>query len=89
MFWLAFVVAPLLIGFVLGAFTKFPIRLLALPPLALACTYWIAVGWYGDDYDIGRSGLVAFTGVLGGLVVAVWVLGCGVGRLLRRDFAAR
>ena len=89
MFWLLFVVAPLLIGLLFGAFTRFPVRLLALPPLALACTYWIAVGWYGDDYDIGRSGLVVFTGAFAGAVVSLWVLGCGVGRLLRTNFAAR
>jgi hypothetical protein len=89
MFWLLFAMAPFLIGLVLGAFTAFPVRWLAAPALALAFTYWIGVGWYGDDYDIGRSGLVVFTGALGGLVVALWILGCGVGRLVRRDFAAR
>ena len=89
MSWLLFVVAPFLIGLALGRFTKVPVRLLALPPLALALTYWIAVGWYGDDYDIGRAVLVIFTGALGGGVVACWVAGCGVGRLVRRDFVTR
>jgi hypothetical protein len=89
MLWLIFVVAPFLIGLVLGVFTTFPVRLLTVLPLALAFTYWIAVGWYGDDYDIGRTGLVVFTGALGGSVVGLWAVGCGMGRLLRRNFAAR
>ena len=49
--------------------------------------FWLL--FVSDEYDIGRSGMVVFTGALGGLVVAVWILGCGVGRLVRRDFAAR
>jgi hypothetical protein len=86
---LLFVVAPFLIGLALGTFTNVPVRLLALPPLALALTYWIAFGWHGDDYDIGRAGLVIFTGALGGGVVACWVAGCGVGRFVRRDYLTR
>jgi hypothetical protein len=89
MSWLLFVVAPFLFGLALGTFTKVPVRLLALPPLALALAYWIAVGWYGDDYDIGRAGKVIFTGALGGGVVVCWVAGCGVGRLVRRDYLTR
>jgi len=42
--------------------------------------FWLL--FVSDDYDIGRSGMVVFTGALGGLVVAVWILGCGVGRLV-------
>ena len=56
---------------------------------SLALTYWIAFGWHGDDYDIGRAGLVIFTGALGGGVVACWVAGCGVGRFVRRDYLTR
>lgn len=89
MLWLAFVVGPFFIGLLLGALTRLRVVLLALPPLGLALAYWIDVGWNGDDYDIGRAGLVVFTGALGGCVVLLWLLGCGVGRLLRRDFAAR
>ncbi len=86
MSWLLFVVASFLIGLALGVLTNVPVRLLALPPLALGLTYWIVFGWFGDDYDIGRAGLVIFSGVFAGVVVVCWVVGCGVGRLVRRNF---
>ena len=60
------------------------IVVLAVPALAIATVYWFAVGWNGDDYDIGRSGLILFTAFFGGVFVALWVTGCAVGRLLRQ-----
>ena len=86
---LLFVAAPFLIGALLGALTRFRIVSLSLPPLVVALVYWISFGWFGDDYDIGRAVLIIFTGVLGGGVVACWVAGCGVGRLVRRNLMAR
>jgi hypothetical protein len=86
---LALAAVPFLIGCVLGALTQLRIARLALPPLALALLYWVAVGWNGNVYDTGRSGLVVITGLFGATFVALWVAGCGIGRLLRREFAAK
>jgi hypothetical protein len=85
MFWL-WVWATFAIGLLLGAFTETRIVVLAFPPLALASVYWVAVGWNGDDYDIGRSGLILFTAIFGVAFVLVWVAGSAVGRLLRRAY---
>jgi hypothetical protein len=85
MFWLL-VAAPFAIGLLLGAFTETRIVVLAFPPLALASVYWVAVGWNGDDYDMGRSGQILFTAIFGLAFVLVWVAGSAVGRLLQLAF---
>lgn len=85
MFWLL-LATPFVIGLLLGALTRTRIVLLTLPPLAIATVYWVAVGWNGDDYDIGRSGLILFTAIFGIAFVSVWVVGSVVGRLLRLGF---
>ncbi len=85
MFWLL-VATPFLIGLLLGALTRTRIVLLTLPPLAIATVYWVAVGWSGDDYDMGRSGLILITAIFGIAFVSVCVVGSVVGRLLRLGF---
>jgi len=80
---LLLVAAPFVVGLLLGAITPARIALLTLPPLALATVYWVGVGWNGDDYDIGRSGLLLMTGFFGAAFVALWVVGSVVGRLIR------
>jgi hypothetical protein len=74
------------LGALLGSFTRIPLVILAVPPLVLAVAYWVVVGWNGDDYDIGRSGLVLVTAIVGGIFVSVWVVGSVVGRLVRLGF---
>jgi hypothetical protein len=85
MFWLL-VAAPFVIGLLLGVFTRTRIVLLTLPPLTIATVYWVAVGWNGVDYDMGRSGLILFTAIFGIAFVSIWVIGSVVGRLLRLGF---
>jgi hypothetical protein len=85
MFWL-YVATPFVIGLLLGALTQARIAVLVLPPLAIAFTCWIVVGWNGDDYDIGRSGLILLTGILSLVFAAVWVVGSVLGRFLRMAF---
>ena len=83
---LLYVATPFVICLLLGGLTQTRIAVLTLPPLAMASVYCIAVGWNGDDYDIGRSGLIVFTAIFGLAFVAVWVLGSVVGRLMRTGF---
>jgi hypothetical protein len=78
--------APFFIGAALGALTRMRIVFLALPALAIATVYWVAVGWKGDDYDIGREGLILLTAFLGVTFVSLWVVGSVVGRLFRLGF---
>jgi hypothetical protein len=85
MFWLV-VATTFVIGLLLGALTRTRIVLLSLPPLAIATVYWVAVGWNGDDYDIGRSGLILFTAFFGVAFLTIWVVGSVVGRLMRVGF---
>ena len=85
MFWLL-VATPFVIGLFFGVLTQTRILVLALPPLAIASVYWITAGWNGDDYDIGRSGLILFTAFFGAAFVTVWVVGSVVGRLVRLGF---
>ena len=60
--------------------------LVSLPGLAIATVYWVGVGWNGDDYDIGRTGLVLLTGFFAVVFVSLWVVGSVVGRLFRLGF---
>jgi hypothetical protein len=82
MFW-PFVVAAFTLSLLLGAVTPIRIVFLALPALVLAVVYWVVVGWNGDAYDIGRSGLVLISAIVGCGFVLIWVVGSVVGRLLR------
>ena len=82
MFWLL-VATPFVVGLLVGALTQMRIVVLTVPALAIATVYWVVVGWNGDDYDIGRSGLILFTAFFGAVFVALWVTGSVVGRLLR------
>ena len=89
MFW-PLVATPFVIGLLLGGvLTQTRILVLALPALAIASVYWITVGWNGDDYDVGRSGLILFTALFGVAFVTVWVVGSVVGRLVRLGFERR
>jgi len=80
---LALIATPFFIGVALGALTRMRIVLVALPALAMATVYWVAVGWSGDDYDIGREGLILLTAFFGVTFVSLWVVGSVVGRLFR------
>jgi len=71
------------IGAALGGLTRVSLVVLAVPPLALALAYWLVVGWNGDDYDIGRSGLLLVTALVGAMFVSVWFLGSAFGRYVR------
>jgi hypothetical protein len=79
----ALLAAPFFFGALLGASTRVRLVFLALPPLAIASVYWIRVGWNGDDYDMGRLGLVLVTAFFGAAFVSLWVVGSAVGRVLR------
>jgi hypothetical protein len=82
MFWLV-VASAVALSFLLGALTQIRIVVLALPPLAVALAYWNAVGWNGDAYDIGRSGLLLISGIVSVFFVSVCVIGSVVGRFVR------
>jgi hypothetical protein len=85
MFWIL-VAAPFTVGLLLGALTPIRVALLALPPLAIGLVYWVGVGWTGTDYDMGKAGLVLFTGIFALIFVSLWVVGSLVGRLVRLGF---
>jgi hypothetical protein len=74
---------PFLVGLLLGALTRTRLVVLAVPALAIASVYWVGVGWNGDDYDIGRSGLILITGFLSVAFVSIWAFGLAFGRLVR------
>ena len=73
------------IGLVGAAFGFFALRLLVAnaPAVLIAITYCIAVGWRGDDYDIGRGGQILIAGFLALLFVGVWMAGALIGSIAR------
>jgi hypothetical protein len=75
---LALLFGSFVTGFLLGALTYVRFALLLVPPVAIALVYWVAVGWRGDDYDVGREGLLLITGWIGVLFVASWAAGAGL-----------
>jgi hypothetical protein len=81
---------PVALGVLLGSFvpTRKPVLLL-LPSVAIGVAYWVAVGWNGDDYDIGREGLIVITGLIAGAFVALWTVGVALGRYVRATWRAR
>ena len=71
---------PFVLGAILGYMIPGRFRVFRfLPAVAIGLTYWIAVGWYGDDYDIGRGGLILLSGAFAVLFAGVWTMGAAVG----------
>jgi hypothetical protein len=77
---LALLLGSFSVGLLLGVLTRLPFKLLLVPSLAIALVYWVGFGWLGDDYDIGREGLLLITAWIGALFVALWAAGIGIAR---------
>jgi asparagine N-glycosylation enzyme membrane subunit Stt3 len=77
---LAVLFGSFVVGFLLGALTYVRFAFQLVPPVAIALAYWVGFGWRGDDYDIGRDGLLVITGWIGTLFVVSWAAGVGLAR---------
>lgn len=80
----AVIFGPLLAGALLGRATQLPRRVLLLPALGLALSYWVAVGWLAD-IELGRGAAVLVTALLS----LGWLLAFDLALREGRRFRAR
>jgi hypothetical protein len=62
------VAAGLIVGVPVGIIVGFVVpirrRWLVPPVFGLLLAWWVAAGWYGDDYDVGRTGAILMYGLI-------------------------